>query len=120
MNIYLDDDLAKRRLAALLRKAGHNVLVPSDVGNYGISDPSHLAYAARNGRVLMTGNHKHFEELHDLVRATGGTHPGILVVRKDNDPTRDMKDGDIVRAIANLEASGVPISNDLHILNQWR
>jgi hypothetical protein len=42
------------------------------------------------------------------------------VVRRDNDPTRDMKDRDIVRAIGNLEAAKVPIENELHMLNHWR
>jgi hypothetical protein len=31
-----------------------------------------------------------------------------------------MKDRDIVRAIGNLEAAGVPIENELHVLNHWR
>jgi hypothetical protein len=31
-----------------------------------------------------------------------------------------MKDRDIVRAIRNLEAAGVAITNELHILNHWR
>jgi hypothetical protein len=31
-----------------------------------------------------------------------------------------MKDRDIVRAIANLEAAGVSIENDIQVLNHWR
>jgi hypothetical protein len=31
-----------------------------------------------------------------------------------------MKDRDIVRAIANLEAAGVQIANEFHVLNHWR
>jgi hypothetical protein len=31
-----------------------------------------------------------------------------------------MKDRDIVRAIRKLEAAGVPIANEFHILNHWR
>jgi len=37
-------------------------------------------------------------------------------VRKDNDKSRDMKAHDIVRAIRNLEAAGIPIPDELHIL----
>jgi hypothetical protein len=29
MNVYLDDDMAKRSLAARLQKAGHQVALPS-------------------------------------------------------------------------------------------
>jgi hypothetical protein len=31
-----------------------------------------------------------------------------------------MKDRDIVRALANLTAAGIPVENDLHILKQRR
>ncbi len=50
----------------------------------------------------------------------GHTHSGIFVVYFDNDTRRDMSDHDIVRAIDNLLASGLPIVNEFHILNQWR
>ena len=53
------------------------------------------------------------EDLHVLVQATSGQHPGILVVRADNDPSRDMKDRDVARAIANLERAGVPIESEM-------
>ena len=57
---------------------------------------------------------------HLLVQATRGRHSGIIIVRSDNDPTCDMKDRDIVRAIATLERAGVPIANEFQILNHWR
>ena len=47
-------------------------------------------------------------------------HPGILVVRRDNDTSRDLKPAGIVRAIRNLEAAGVPIADQYIILNHWR
>jgi hypothetical protein len=50
----------------------------------------------------------------------GGHHPGVLVVRKDNDPTRDLKLKEIVRAIRKLIVSGIPIADEYHTLNQWR
>jgi hypothetical protein len=65
-------------------------------------------------------NHDDFEDLHLLIRGTRGQHPGILIVRADNDPSRDMKDQDVARAIAKLHSAGVPIANELHILNHWR
>jgi hypothetical protein len=120
MNLYLDDDSAKGALVALLRKAGHHVVIPLDVGTAGVSDPRHLIYTVQQGLVMLTRNHDDFEDLHLLVHATGGQHPGLLVIRSDNDPTRDMKDRDIVRAIANLERAGVPATNEFQILNHWR
>ena len=34
--------------------------------------------------------------------------------------SRDMKDRDIVRALANLGRAGVPVANEFHVLNHWR
>jgi hypothetical protein len=86
----------------------------------GASDPRHLIHAVRHDLVLVTKNYDDFDDLHLLIQASGGQQSGVLVVRLDNDPTRDMKDRDMVRAIGNLEAAGVPIANELHILNHWR
>jgi hypothetical protein len=96
------------------------VTVPNDVGLSGADDPEHLLHSAQKRLVLLTRNHDDFRVLHLLVQSTGGRHPGILVDRRDNDRTRDMKDRDIVRAIARLEAAGVAIENELHVLNHWR
>ena len=120
MNLYLDDDSTKKPLIARLRKAGHTVVQPADAALSGASDPRHLLHAIQQGLLLLTRNHDDYEDLHLLVQAAGGCHAGILVVRADNDPKRDMKDGDIVRALQNLEQSGVPLANEFHILNHWR
>ena len=55
-----------------------------------------------------------------LARALGGHHPGILVIREDNDRKRDLRLGGVVRAIQNLLASGMAIENGYFILNHWR
>lgn len=120
MNLYLDDESAKASLVSLLRNVGHQVTIPAGAGIPGVVDPRHLIHAVRENLVVLTRNHDDFEDLHLLVQVTGGQHPGLLVVRSDNDPTRDMKDRDIARAIANLEGAGVPVANEFHILNHWR
>jgi Domain of unknown function (DUF5615) len=120
MNLYLDDDSARPLLTKLLRSAAHQVTLPAGVGLGGAADPKHFLHAVQHARIALTGNHVDFEILHLIVQTTGGRHPGIFVVRSDNDRSRDMKDRDIVRAIARLEAAGVPIENELHVLNHWR
>jgi predicted nuclease of predicted toxin-antitoxin system len=120
MNLYLDDDSAKGSLVRLLQKGGHHAVIPADAGLSGVSDPRHFRHTVQQNLVLLTKNHDDFEDLHLLIQTTGGGHPGLLVVRLDNDPNRDMKDRDIVRAIANLEQVGVAIANEFHILNHWR
>jgi hypothetical protein len=120
MTIYLDDDSASRQLSLMLRKAGHDVSTPAELGITGAPDPVHLIQAIRDGRVLLTRNARDFTLLHDLVRASGGGHPGILLVHFDKDPTRDLTPKGVTTAIAKLETSGTPISNELHVLNHWR
>jgi predicted nuclease of predicted toxin-antitoxin system len=120
MNIYLDDNITDAQLVALLRRAGHTVVLPLDVGNSGATDPRHFTYALRQSLVLMTMNHDDFEELHDLVVAAGGTHSGVITIRQDNDPRRDMTLKTIAGAIGKLERSGLPLTNQVYVLNHWR
>lgn len=120
MNLYLDDDSAKSALVARLKKEGHQVVVPADASLGGAADARHFLHAVENDLILLTRNHDDFEDLHLLIQATHGRHSGVLTIRFDNDPNRDMKDAEIARAIRNLEQSGAPTANEFHILNHWR
>jgi predicted nuclease of predicted toxin-antitoxin system len=120
MRLYLDDDSASVVLARLLRNAGHDVQLPGHAGMAGREDPVHLAHAIRADRVLLSANYGDFENLHDLVMAARGHHPGILIVRKDNDPKRDLKSTGVVRAISKLIGAGALVADHYIILNQWR
>jgi hypothetical protein len=120
MRLYLDDDSADPVLAQLLRATGHDVEAPRDVGLSGEPDPVHMTHAIGATRVFLTKNYRDFEYLHNLIVVAQGHHPGILVVRQDNDPKRDMTPRGIVHALAKLEAARVPIADGYHVLNHWR
>jgi predicted nuclease of predicted toxin-antitoxin system len=120
MKLYLDDDNASPLLARLLEQAGHDVQLPTDVGLYGEDDSVHRRHAGLEGRAIITGNHRDFLNLHLLVTNLQGHHPGILVVRRDNDPKRDLNAGGIVRAVRNLLATNIPLRDQVIILNHWR
>ena len=120
MRLYLDDDTADRRLMALLTYAGHVVVVPAGVHLSGAPDTRHFIYAMQHSLILVTRNHDDFLDLHEVVQTAHGTHPGILIIRFDNDPTRDMTPRYIVTAIARLISTGVPLENQVYILNHWR
>ena len=120
MRLYLDDDIASPLLARLLRQAGHDTQLPVEAGLSGSDDPVHLTHAVREDRVLVSRNYKDFENLHDLIMQVGGHYPGILIVRRDNDPTRDLRPPGIVRAIRNLLAASVSLADHFIILNHWR
>jgi hypothetical protein len=120
MRIYIDEDLASGLLIRLLQKAGHDVEAAAAAALLGRSDAVQLTFAIHESRACLTGNYRHFEELHLLLREAKGDHAGILVVRHDNDPARDLTPKGIVAAIRKLLAAGVPITNEYVVLNHWR
>jgi hypothetical protein len=85
MRIYLDDDSAASLLIRLLQQAGHDSATPTDVGLAGEDDAVRLTEAVKDDRVLLTGNYRDFLNLHNLIMQARGHHPGILVVRRDNE-----------------------------------
>jgi hypothetical protein len=118
LKLYLDDCVYARRLCQLLREAGHDVETPAEVVPplRGADGATHLDHARRTGRTVLTLNARHFKALHDRDAA----HAGILVVYQDNDPNRDMRYADIVRAIGNLEHSVSQVAGGFWILNLYR
>jgi predicted nuclease of predicted toxin-antitoxin system len=120
MDLYLDDCADADLLVTFLTNAGHRVETPRSAGLSGHDDHEHLEYAAQHGLALITKNPDDFEILHHDWQAQGRTHSGILLICQDNIKGKDMNPRDIVRAISNLLASGLPIANEVHILNHWR
>lgn len=120
MRVYLDDDTTSGLLVRLLKGAGHDVRLPIEIGVAGRNDAVHLTHAILESRVLITYNSDDFEELHNLVQAAGGHHPGVLAVRRDNNPKRDLDQKGIVRALGKLLAAGVLVADQFTILNHWR
>jgi predicted nuclease of predicted toxin-antitoxin system len=120
MRLYLDHDTAAALLDQTLRRAGHEVQIPVDAGLAGQPDPVHLRQAIHDNRVLLSRDHRDFVLLHALLGEARGHHPGILVIRRDNDPRRNMTPRDVVRALRNLEAASVPIANEYIVLNAWQ
>ena len=107
-------------LASRLRAQGHDPVLAGDVGLLSATDPRVLIWAIAQALPVLTRDSEDFEDLHDLIMAAGGHHPGMLVVRFDNDPRHNLTDRGIASAINKLESSGVPIPDRIHVLNQWR
>src|SRR5437588_12554358 len=119
MEVYLDDCSDADDLVDFLTQAGHSVHTPRSEGTLGALDSRHLEYAAAHGFTLITQNPDDFHKLHADWQTQGRTHSGILLMYRDNIKGKDMSLSDIVRAISQLLASGLTITNELHILNQW-
>jgi predicted nuclease of predicted toxin-antitoxin system len=120
MRFLLDENSSDHRLVSRLRTHGHEPVSAQDAGLLSIADPRVLICAIAEGIPVLTQDAKDFKDLHDLVLAAGGHHPGVLVVRFDNDPRHDLTDRAIATALSKLESSGVPIVDRMHVLNQWR
>ncbi|MFO0807674.1 MAG: DUF5615 family PIN-like protein [Gemmataceae bacterium] len=120
MNMYIDDDSAEGVLVKLLRAAGHDVVVPEDIGYAGRDDSQHMQQAVAGSRVLLTKNYDDYQNLHDLILICGGHHPGILAIRQDKDRKRNMSPKAIVRAVERMIALGVAVPDGYHILNDFR
>jgi hypothetical protein len=120
MMLDLDEDIASSRLTQLLRQADHDVRLPIEAGLAGRRDAEHLRYCIGEGRSCLSRNYADFESLHHLVRDSGGHHPGILIVRRDNNPRRNLKPRDIVKALANLATAGISLADQYISLNAWK
>ena len=79
MKLYLDEDLSPV-IAGLLRRRGMDVTAAQEVGNVQLDDRAQLAYAARDGRALVTANVVDFIELAQEAIATNTEHAGIVLV----------------------------------------
>jgi predicted nuclease of predicted toxin-antitoxin system len=120
MRFLIDENLCDRPLESRLRAQGHDPVLAIDVGLLSVADPRVLIWAIGQGLPILTRDSKDFEDLHDLIVVAGGHHPGMLIVRFDADPRNDMSHLQIGVAISKPESAGVPIPNQIHVLNQWR
>lgn len=80
--LYLDDNLADKRMARQLRAAGHLIYLPVEIGTNGADDSVHLQNAVELGAVLATKDIADFEELHAQWQETSREHAGIIVCRE--------------------------------------
>jgi hypothetical protein len=80
--LYADEDF-DHPIVAELRRLGHDVLTVQEAGqaNQAIPDDAVLAYAAAQGRAVLTFNRRHFIRLHRSSQA----HAGIVVCTWDPD-----------------------------------
>jgi predicted nuclease of predicted toxin-antitoxin system len=115
LKLLIDEDSQDKLLVKFLLDAGYDLITANQAGLMGQSDSIVLNYAVNNNRVLLTLNCRDFKALHEA----NPTHPGILAVYRDFDLSKNMSFKAIVKAIANLEASGINFANQFISLNHW-
>ena len=115
LRLLVDEDTLAKALVGRLRKAGHDVLTVHEAGLTAEPDDRVLEHARRENRLLLTRNCEEFRALH----AAQPSPPGIGAIYQDRDPSKNMTYAAIVRALENLEASGLELAGQFVVLNAW-
>lgn len=120
LKLLVDECLLDKMLVAKLREAKHDVLTVLEAGLIRKSDQVVFDAAIADGRLVITINCVDFVELSATKAAKKEAHPGVLLVYRYNVPAKEMTYDDIIKAIANLETTGVPLASACHSLNAYK
>lgn len=115
LRLLVDEDTQAHLLVELLRADGHDVLTVSEANLTARPDLTVLNFARSEQRVLLTRNCDDFFILHEADPA----HSGILAVYQDAAPKKAMNYNAIVKAITNLENTGLPLPEQFIVLNHY-
>ncbi|MBX9770203.1 MAG: DUF5615 family PIN-like protein [Candidatus Obscuribacterales bacterium] len=119
LRLLVDECLLNRRRVDMLVKSGHDVVTVGQAELIGCSDAAVLDYAITENRLVITSNCNDFINLHHARISANLHHPGILLLYLHNNLGKDMGHLQIVKAIANLEASKIPLADTTHSLNAY-
>lgn len=78
VDLYFDEDV-NVLVADLLRARGFRVTTTQAAGQIGTTDANQLAFAASQGRAIVTHNRVHFEALAQRYFEAEKTHSGIII-----------------------------------------
>lgn len=119
--MLVDECILDKLLQVKLKEAGHDVRTVTEAGLTRKPDHAVFEAAIAEARLVLTINCADFVSLSDARLTKGGTrHPGVLLVYRYNVPDKEMSHEDIVKAIANLEATGIPLDGACHSLNAYK
>jgi len=77
MSFLIDENASSPRLASRLLAQGHKPVLASDVGLLSVTDARVLIFAIAQALPVLTRDSEDFVDLHDLVTAAVGHHPGF-------------------------------------------
>lgn len=115
LKLLVDEDIQAHRLVEMLRADGHDVVTIGEAGVTGIPDVSVMELARVEQRILLTRNCDDFLVIHQ----TNPAHSGILAIYQDADPMKNMSYTAIVKAINNLQNTGLSLQGQYIVLNQY-
>lgn len=113
IRFFTDEDIYGP-VAAKLRQRGHDAVSAPEAQRLGEEDPLQLAWAASEGRVIVTFNVTDFARLHHAWIASAQHHAGIIV-------SRQRPIGDLLSRLAHLAASlsAEEMLDRLEFLGNW-
>ena len=79
MKLYLDEDISPK-VSVILRKKGMDAVSAHEIGMLEASDEEQLAFAADNGRVMVTRNRDDFISLTVQFFEDLKPHKGLIIV----------------------------------------
>jgi len=94
MKLYVDADITPK-LARILHGRGYDILAAQDAGNADASDNEQMAYAAAQGRALLTCNVGDFTAIFEDYWYSGREHFGVIV-------SEQLELGEMIRRVARL------------------
>ncbi|MGH2448560.1 MAG: DUF5615 family PIN-like protein [Chloroflexota bacterium] len=98
---FLIDEDSTYQVAAGLRRRGVDAVSVHEADRAGLPDEEQLAFAAAEGRVLVTYNRADFQALDVTWRLNGRHHSGILWCSEKTFPRRVI--GPLIERIANID-----------------
>lgn len=119
LKLLVDECMLNKLLVNQLREAGHDVQTVTDANLLGESDNAVFAHAIGEDRIIITNNCLDFQTLSKQRLESGQHHPGILLVFLYNNPHKDMSVADIIKALANLEESGLELPDQAVSVNRY-
>ena len=120
LKLLVDECILDKLLAAKLRAAGHDIVTVTEAGLTRKPDHAVFTAAIASDRLVITINCSDFVDLAEARLANQGSHPGVLLVYRYNVPAKEMSHDEIVKAIANLEATGLNLKDGCHKLNDYK
>lgn len=113
VRFFTDEDIY-RAVVVVLRRAGQDIVSTPETGRLGQSDESQLAWAAGEGRVLVTFNVAHYAALQKAWVREGRHHAGIVV-------SCQRPIGDLLRRLLHLAATmdADSMRDRLEFLGDW-
>lgn len=78
VRLYIDADITPK-LAGALRERGHDAVSAHEIGKAEVSDEEQMAFAAEEGRALLTCNAQDFAPLFEAYWLAQKAHSGVLV-----------------------------------------